>query len=48
MKKLNGGRGMSDDQVKAFVDRYMPAYALYGDEKGNVRLVLDKNRRIVL
>ncbi|GAK63675.1 p-loop containing nucleoside triphosphate hydrolase protein [Moesziomyces antarcticus] len=31
MKAANGGRGMSDDGVKAFVDRYMPGYYLFLD-----------------
>ncbi|PWY98430.1 P-loop containing nucleoside triphosphate hydrolase protein [Testicularia cyperi] len=31
MKARNGGQGMSDDQVKSFVDRYMPGYYLFLD-----------------
>ncbi|KZT72274.1 P-loop containing nucleoside triphosphate hydrolase protein [Daedalea quercina L-15889] len=31
MKSLNGGRGMSDEQVEAFVDRYIPGYVFFGD-----------------
>ncbi|TKY87229.1 hypothetical protein EX895_003906 [Sporisorium graminicola] len=31
MKASNGGQGMSDDGVKAFVDRYMPGYHLFLD-----------------
>jgi len=31
MKAKNGGKGMTDEQVIAFVDRYMPVYELYGD-----------------
>lgn len=30
MKRANGGKGMSDAEVEAFVDRYMPCYELYG------------------
>ncbi|TFY80099.1 hypothetical protein EWM64_g3916 [Hericium alpestre] len=30
MKARNGGRGMSDEQVKAFVDRYIPGYHFFG------------------
>jgi D-glycerate 3-kinase len=30
MKSENGGIGMSDEEVERFVDRYMPAYELYG------------------
>ena len=29
MKKANGGKGMTDDQVHAFVERYMPGYELW-------------------
>ncbi|ETW74890.1 hypothetical protein HETIRDRAFT_14326, partial [Heterobasidion irregulare TC 32-1] len=31
MKDKNGGQGMSDEQVKAFVDRYIPGYHFFGD-----------------
>ncbi|KAH9920803.1 P-loop containing nucleoside triphosphate hydrolase protein [Amylocystis lapponica] len=31
MKSLNGGKGMSDAQVEAFVDRYIPGYVFFGD-----------------
>ena len=31
MKSRNGGKGMTDDEVKAFVDRYMPVYEVFGD-----------------
>ncbi|KAA1470539.1 P-loop containing nucleoside triphosphate hydrolase protein [Dentipellis sp. KUC8613] len=30
MKAKNGGKGMSDEQVKAFVDRYIPGYHFFG------------------
>ncbi|KAL7422175.1 hypothetical protein Q5752_002820 [Cryptotrichosporon argae] len=30
MRANNGGRGMTDDQVAAFVDRYMPVYEVWG------------------
>jgi D-glycerate 3-kinase len=49
------GSGMSDDQVRAFIDGYMPSYEVYldvlrkglFDEKGrHVRVELDKLRRI--
>ncbi|KAI0039500.1 P-loop containing nucleoside triphosphate hydrolase protein [Auriscalpium vulgare] len=30
MKANNGGRGMSDEQVKSFVDRYIPGYHFFG------------------
>lgn len=29
MKEKNGGRGMTDEQVHAFVERYMPGYELW-------------------
>ncbi|EJT96729.1 P-loop containing nucleoside triphosphate hydrolase protein [Dacryopinax primogenitus] len=31
MKAKNGGKGMSDEQVKAFVDRYLPGYYYFSD-----------------
>ncbi|KAI0035455.1 P-loop containing nucleoside triphosphate hydrolase protein [Vararia minispora EC-137] len=31
MKSQNGGKGMTDAQVKAFVDRYIPGYHFFGD-----------------
>jgi len=36
MKAKNGGKGMSDEQVKSFVDRYIPGYVFFsgGIEKG--------------
>ena len=33
LKASNGGKGLSDDGVRAFVDRYMPCYELYGDRR---------------
>ncbi|EPQ55098.1 P-loop containing nucleoside triphosphate hydrolase protein [Gloeophyllum trabeum ATCC 11539] len=31
MKAKNGGKGMSDEAVKAFVDRYIPGYVFFQD-----------------
>ncbi|KAH9942188.1 P-loop containing nucleoside triphosphate hydrolase protein [Epithele typhae] len=31
MKALNGGKGMTDGQVEAFVDRYIPGYVLFNE-----------------
>ncbi|KAI0368973.1 P-loop containing nucleoside triphosphate hydrolase protein [Pilatotrama ljubarskyi] len=31
MKARNGGKGMSDEQVERFVDRYIPGYVFFGD-----------------
>ncbi|KAK0241457.1 P-loop containing nucleoside triphosphate hydrolase protein [Armillaria nabsnona] len=31
MKASNGGKGMSDDAVKLFVDRYIPGYVFFGE-----------------
>ncbi|KAI0645227.1 P-loop containing nucleoside triphosphate hydrolase protein [Trametes meyenii] len=31
MKARNGGKGMSDEQVEVFVDRYIPGYVFFGD-----------------
>ena len=43
MKAKNGGRGMTDDQVHAFVERYMPSYELFKDNMWEERsLVTDK------
>ncbi|PPQ98393.1 hypothetical protein CVT24_004072 [Panaeolus cyanescens] len=53
MKLSNGGRGMTDTEVKLFVDRYIPGYVFFGDldrirwrEKGLV-LTLDEGRNVV-
>jgi len=37
MKAKNGGKGMTDEQVKAFVDRYLPGYYYFSDgvERGH-------------
>ncbi|KAJ4318927.1 hypothetical protein N0V94_004157 [Neodidymelliopsis sp. IMI 364377] len=49
------GSGMSDEQVKAFIDGYMPSYEIYldtlrqglfRDEGRMVRVVLDKQRSV--
>lgn len=46
MKRENGGKGMSDEGVRAFVDRYMPCYELYGaQEVGKSGLVLEYGER---
>ncbi|KAF4598676.1 P-loop containing nucleoside triphosphate hydrolase [Pleurotus pulmonarius] len=44
MKAQNGGRGMSDEGVKHFVDRYIPGYVFFGEgvskpfeEQGDVK-----------
>ncbi|EST07773.1 P-loop containing nucleoside triphosphate hydrolase [Kalmanozyma brasiliensis GHG001] len=55
MKASNGGIGMTDDGVKAFVDRYMPGYHLFLDTiqqnwrwKGKSKsITIDLERRIV-
>ncbi|KAJ3480809.1 hypothetical protein NLI96_g8098 [Meripilus lineatus] len=31
MKATNGGRGMTDEQVESFIDRYIPGYVFFGD-----------------
>jgi len=31
MKARNGGKGMTDEQVKSFVDRYIPGYFFFSD-----------------
>lgn len=58
MKSLNGGRGMTDEEVHAFVERYMPGYELWGGGitvgdhaktwTGNgYRLVYGKDREVI-
>lgn len=58
MKSLNGGQGMTDEEVKAFVERYMPGYELWsggvteGEHaaawRGNgYRLVYGKDRDVI-
>jgi D-glycerate 3-kinase len=55
--KRDKGSGMTDEEVKRFVDGYYPAYELYTDgvragvlqDKGHgrqLRLVVDRNRRV--
>ena len=55
MKAKNGGIGMTDDEVKAFIARYMPGYELFMDGIASVtapwagrgyRIVLDAERNI--
>ncbi|KAF9047401.1 P-loop containing nucleoside triphosphate hydrolase protein [Panaeolus papilionaceus] len=53
MKLTNGGRGMTDSEVKLFVDRYIPGYIFFGDldrdrwaGKGLV-LTVDESRNVV-
>lgn len=54
--RVERGEGMSDEQVRAFVDGYMPSYEIYLEqlreglfEEGGrmVRVVLDKGRSVV-
>lgn len=33
MKKANGGKGMSDEQVHSFIERYIPGYELFGNQQ---------------
>lgn len=55
MKASNGGIGMSDEQVKHFVDRYMPGYLLFLDKmncdtywKERLKTVLiDSDRKVI-
>ncbi|WWC86579.1 uncharacterized protein L201_001456 [Kwoniella dendrophila CBS 6074] len=50
MKRENGGLGMSDDEVRLFVDRYMPCYELYGNEEielDHLKLVYGEDREVV-
>ena len=50
MKRANGGKGMTDEQVEAFVDRYMPCYELYGEQtvdRPSLVLQYGRNREVV-
>ncbi|WVR06142.1 hypothetical protein IAU60_003172 [Kwoniella sp. DSM 27419] len=55
MKKANGGRGMTDEQVDGFVQRYMPGYELWKEGiwedtpwKGKgLKLVYGSDREVV-
>ncbi|KAM0756323.1 P-loop containing nucleoside triphosphate hydrolase protein [Meredithblackwellia eburnea MCA 4105] len=56
MKAKNGGKGMTDDEVKGFIGRYMPGYELFMDEmngkstrwSGNsLQLVVGRSREIL-
>ncbi|KAA1111258.1 hypothetical protein PGTUg99_003813 [Puccinia graminis f. sp. tritici] len=57
MKAKNGGIGMSEEEVKNFIFRYMPCYELYGqsvddpDGKGmipaSLKVVMDEERKVV-
>ncbi|GJE91428.1 hypothetical protein PsYK624_075780 [Phanerochaete sordida] len=38
MKAQNGGKGMTDEQVEKFVDRYIPGYVFFGDGVTNGQL----------
>ncbi|KAK7691750.1 hypothetical protein QCA50_005151 [Cerrena zonata] len=45
MKAKNGGRGMTDEQVEAFIDRYIPGYVFFGDGVTQGELGEDGSRR---
>ncbi|KAI0790590.1 P-loop containing nucleoside triphosphate hydrolase protein [Abortiporus biennis] len=45
MKSLNGGRGMTDDQIESFIDRYIPGYVFFGDGVTQGRLSEDESRQ---
>lgn len=56
MKKANGGKGMTDEQVQKFVERYMPEYEVWGETvlakdapwAGHVvRLTFGKDREVL-
>ncbi|CAL1711373.1 unnamed protein product [Somion occarium] len=44
MKAANGGRGMTDAQVEAFIDRYIPGYVFFGDGVTKGELQSDGSR----
>ncbi|EIN06685.1 P-loop containing nucleoside triphosphate hydrolase protein [Punctularia strigosozonata HHB-11173 SS5] len=45
MKSRNGGKGMSDEQIEAFVDRYIPGYVFFSDGVTNGMLLPDGSRQ---
>jgi pantothenate kinase-related protein Tda10 len=50
MKSGNGGKGMTDEEVEKFVDRYMPVYEIYKGTDGacgGLRLVFGKEREVL-
>jgi D-glycerate 3-kinase len=50
MKASNGGKGMSDEEVEKFVDRYMPVYEVYKGTDGGcggLRLVFGEEREVL-
>ena len=50
MKAENGGKGMTDDEVEAFVDRYMPVYEVFGETRPDrpaLKLVFGPEREVV-
>jgi pantothenate kinase-related protein Tda10 len=49
MKAGNGGKGMTDEEVKRFVERYMPGYELWsvGGEFEGLKLMYGSGREIV-
>lgn len=50
MKEKNGGKGMSDEQVRQFVDRYMPTYEVFGDvrpARETLTVAFNREREIV-
>lgn len=50
MKSDNGGKGMTDEEVEKFVDRYMPVYELYKGTDGRcggLRLVFGEQREVL-
>ncbi|KAH7906999.1 P-loop containing nucleoside triphosphate hydrolase protein [Hygrophoropsis aurantiaca] len=46
MKMKNGGKGMKDEQVKTFVDRYIPGYVFFGDGVRDGSLAIGPNGEI--
>jgi D-glycerate 3-kinase len=49
MKRANGGKGMSDEEVVAFVDRYMPVYEVFGEtgpDCSTLRLTFGEHREV--
>ncbi|KAF8891778.1 hypothetical protein BD779DRAFT_1513065 [Infundibulicybe gibba] len=57
MRAANGGRGMSDQDVKIFVDRYIPGYVFFGDDfkdrksrgwpGSSLAIIIDETRNVM-
>lgn len=58
MKSLNGNKGMTDEGVRRFVDRYIPGYVFFSPKESDMEgrlprggnslvMTLDNRRKVV-